>query len=165
MAPTEAAPTEMAPNDYRIAMIAAQWHAELVDVATTSCRDHLLEAGVAAEAIRLITVPGSLELPLVAQLAATSGDFDAVLAFGLVVDGGIYRHEFVANAILNGFVAVSTATEVPVLSAVLTPQRFDENDPGDLAFFAEHLVGKGIEIARSALEVVPVVRALRQEVR
>lgn len=151
----------MGGSDLRIAMIAAEWHSDLVDVATTSCHDHLISLGVAESAIHLVKVPGSLELPLVAQVLAKTGDFDAVLAFGFVVDGGIYRHEFVAQAILNGFVAVSTATEVPILSAVLTPQRFDENDAGDHAFFAEHLVGKGVEIARSAVEVASVLRDVR----
>lgn len=151
----------MAGTDVRIAMIAAQWHSDLVNVATTACHAHLVSAGIAEDAISLITVPGSLELPLVSKVLATSGDYDAVLAFGFVVDGGIYRHEFVAQAILTGFVAVSTETGVPVLSAVLTPQRFDENDAGDHAFFAEHLKGKGVEIARSAVEVVSVLRDLR----
>lgn len=151
----------MAGPDVRVAMIAAQWHSDLVNVATTAARAHLVSAGVADDAIRLVTVPGSLELPLVAKLLATSGDYDAVLAFGFVVDGGVYRHEFVAQAILSGFVAVSTETGVPVLSAVLTPQRFDENDAGDHAFFAEHLAGKGVEIARSAMDVVSVLRDLR----
>ena len=152
-------PTDSLPT---LAFVRAGWHAELVDRA----QQGFLEVATAERAVvETFEVPGAFELPLHAQTLAETGRFDAIVAAGLVVDGGIYRHEFVANAILNGFVAVSTATEVPVLSAVLTPQRFDENDPGDLAFFAEHLVGKGIEIARSALEVVPVVRALRQEVR
>lgn len=127
----------MAGTDVRIAMI-AQWHSDLVNVATTARHSHLVAVGIAEDAISLITVPGGPS-PLVEKVLAMSGDYDAVPALGFVVDGGIYRHEFVAQAILTGFVAVSTETGVPVLSAVLTPQRFDEKDAGDHAFFAEHL--------------------------
>ena len=61
----------MAGTDVRIAMIAAQWHSDLVNVATTACHSHLVAAGIAEDAISLITVPGSLELPLVAKVLAT----------------------------------------------------------------------------------------------
>ncbi len=76
----------------------------------------------------------------------------AIVAIALVVDGGIYRHEFVAAAVLQGIVDVSLSTDVPVLSVVLTPQHFDESSERQ-AFFAEHLFTKGEEAAR-ALEVL-----------
>jgi 6,7-dimethyl-8-ribityllumazine synthase len=97
-------------------------------------------------------VSGALEIPLYAQRLARTGRHAAIVALALVVDGGIYRHEFVAGAVLQGIVDVSVATDVPVLSVVLTPQHFHEHAEHH-AFFADHLFTKGMEAAR-ALEAV-----------
>ncbi len=149
--------------DFRIALIAAQWHEDLVNVATSSCFSELLKLGVAAnDNVKLFKVPGSLEIPLVSKLIIQSGDWDAVIAFGLVVDGGIYRHEFVAQTVLNGLMNVALETKVPILSTVLTPQKFDENNPKDIEFFRRHLITKGVEAARSAVQAIQMVRLLKQ---
>lgn len=148
--------------DYRIAFVAAQWHGDLVNVATSSCYSELLRLGIKVEDnVKLFKVPGSLELPLMSKLLARSGDWDTVINFGLVVDGGIYRHGFVAQAVISGLVAVALETEVPVLSVVLTPQRFNENDPKDIEFFRMHLLGKGVEAAKAAVGALQAVEELR----
>ena len=109
----------MAGTDVRIAMIAAQWHSDLVNVATTACHSHLVAAGIAEDAISLITVPGSLELPLVAKVLATSGDYDAVLAFGCVIKGETEHFRLVADGAAQGLMRVALDTGVPVLNGVL----------------------------------------------
>src|SRR2546426_954410 len=72
-------------------------------------------------AVDVFDVPGAFELPFHAQLLCQTGRYRAVVAAGFVVDGGIYRHEFVANAVITGLMRVQLDTGVPVLSAVLTP--------------------------------------------
>ena len=141
-----------------IAFVQACWHRDLVD----RCRDGFLAAMADLEPIREVErfeVPGSFELPLHALLLARSGRYDAIVAAGLVVDGGIYRHEFVADAVINGLMDVQLATGVPVLSAVLTPQQFHEHDYHQ-RFFAEHLAGKGEEAARACLATCTKIAAL-----
>src|ERR1700736_4732933 len=71
--------------------------------------------------IDFFDVPGSLEIPLHALLLAESGRYAAIAAAGFVVNGGIYRHEFVADAVIQGLMRVQLDTKVPVISAVLTP--------------------------------------------
>jgi 6,7-dimethyl-8-ribityllumazine synthase len=109
--------------------------------------------------VELFEVPGSFELPLHALLLARSGRYDAIVAAGLVVDGGIYRHEFVAGAVINGLMDVQLATAVPVLSVVLTPQQFHEHDDHQ-RFFSEHLSVKGEEAARACLTTCTKITAL-----
>jgi 6,7-dimethyl-8-ribityllumazine synthase len=142
----------------RVAFVQSCWHRDLVD----RCRDAFL-AQLAVEldepVVDRFEVPGAFEIPLHARLLATSGRYDAVVAAGLVVDGGIYRHEFVADAVIGGLMRVQLDTEVPVLSAVLTPQHFHEH-ADHLAFFAQHLVGKGEEVARACAATVRSLRAL-----
>lgn len=148
-------------SDCRIAFIAAQWHGDLVNVATTSCYSELMRLGVKVEDnVELFKVPGSLELPLTSKLVAQTGNWDAVINFGFVVDGGIYRHEFVAQSVIDGLVRVSLDTSVPILSTVLTPQKFDEKSAQDVEFFRQHLLGKGIEAAKAAVAIIEVVHAL-----
>ncbi len=146
--------------DYRIALVAAEWHEEFVRVAVDSCLDELVKLGVAAEHVQRFKVPGSLELPFTAKLLAKSGKWDAVIVFGLIVDGGIYRYEFVAQAVLDGIVRAGMETEVPILSAVLTPHNFAEGDHDYTTFLHSHLSGKGVEAGRSAVSIIGTVRAL-----
>ena len=78
---------------------------------------------------------GAFEIPLHAMRLAESGTYDAIVAAGLVVDGGIYRHEFVADAVIGGLMRVQLDTGVPVISAVLTPHHFHEHETHRAFFF------------------------------
>ena len=69
-------------------------------------------------------LPGAYEIPLFAKALAETGDYAAVIAAGLVVDGGIYRHEFVASTVIDNLMRVQMDTGMPVFSAVLTPHHF-----------------------------------------
>ena len=77
----------------------------------------------------------------------------------LVVDGGIYRHEFVAQAVLDGLVRVQLDTEVPALSAVLTPST-STSTTTDVRFFGDHLATKGTEVAQACADVLRSGRQL-----
>ena len=138
-----------------IAFVQSCWHREIVD----RCRDSFLEtivaAGVARDRVDLFEVPGAFEIPLVAKRLAQTGRYLAVVASGLVVDGGIYRHEFVAGAVISGLMQVQLETGVPVLSAVLTPQHFHEHDTHQ-QFFSEHFVVKGAEVANACAATLAV---------
>jgi 6,7-dimethyl-8-ribityllumazine synthase len=132
----------------RLAFVQSTWHEEIVD----RCRDSFLEEiatfGVRSSQIDLYRVPGSFEIPLHAKRLAASGRYGAIVGAGFVVDGGIYRHEFVAEAVINGLMRVQLDTDVPVISVVLTPHHFHEHDE-HASFFGEHFRVKGIEAARA----------------
>jgi beta-galactosidase/beta-glucuronidase len=78
---------------------------------------------------------------------------------GLVVDGGIYRHDFVAHAVLQGIMQASLETEVPVLSAVLTPHHFHEHAV-HADFFKHHMQTKGKELAEACVSIVEKLAGL-----
>lgn len=101
----------------------------------------------------MFDVPGALEIPLHAKTIASARRHDAVVACALVVDGGIYRHEFVAGAVLDGLMAVQLSTDVPVLSLVLTPHAFHETEEHH-RFFGDHFVAKGQEAAQACRAVL-----------
>jgi 6,7-dimethyl-8-ribityllumazine synthase len=85
--------------------------------------------------------------------------FLAIVAAGFVVNGGIYRHEFVADAVIQGLMRVQLDTKVPVISAVLTPQNFHEHDE-HRKFFHDHFVVKGAEAAAACAATIEKVRHL-----
>ncbi len=147
-----------------IAFIHSKWHADVVE----ACRDAFVREaarlGCDPARIEVFETPGAFEIPLHAKLLAKTGRYEAIAAAGLVVDGGIYRHEFVAQAVIEGLMRVQLETETPVFSAVLTPQRFHGHDE-HRRFFREHAEVKGRELAAAMVETlqslakIPVRRA------
>jgi len=140
----------------RIAFVQAGWHKDIVAQCRVAFLDEIVKLGARARDVELFEVPGSFELPLQAKLLAQSGRYAAIVCSGFVVDGGIYRHEFVAAAVIDGLMRVQLDTEVPVISAVLTPQRFHEHDE-HRTFFREHFVVKGREAARACAATIRAV--------
>lgn len=143
----------------RIAIVSASWHTDIVQQARDACVAELARQGWPSDQIDLLAVPGALEIPLHAQKLAKTKRYDAIIACALVVDGGIYRHEFVTAAVIDGLMRVQLDTEVPVFSVVLTPKDFQESDD-HVQFFTAHFVKKGTEAARACLQTVAGLQAV-----
>ncbi|WP_306145090.1 6,7-dimethyl-8-ribityllumazine synthase [Roseibium sp. MMSF_3412] len=131
----------------RYAFIKAGWHSDIVDQALEG-----FQQIIPAEEIDVFEVPGAFEMPLAAKSLAKTGKYAAVAAAALVVDGGIYRHDFVAQAVVTGLMQAGLETDVPVLSVSLTPHHFQETDH-HTAIYREHFVLKGREAAKAALQI------------
>jgi len=131
----------------RYAFVKARWHADIVDRAL----DGFLELIPAAQ-VDVFDVPGAFEMPLLSRDLAATGKYAAVAAAAFVVDGGIYRHDFVAQAVVDGLMRAGMDTGVPVLSVSLTPHHYQETEHHN-AIFRAHFVEKGREAARAALMI------------
>jgi 6,7-dimethyl-8-ribityllumazine synthase len=131
----------------RYAFVKANWHKDIVDRALDGFTQLIPRASV-----DVFDVPGAFELPLVARDLALSGRYAAVAAAAFVVDGGIYRHEFVAKAVVEGLMRVSLDTGVPILSVPLTPHHYQETEHHN-RIYREHFVQKGHEAAQAALMI------------
>jgi 6,7-dimethyl-8-ribityllumazine synthase len=155
--PATASPTTTAappwPGENRVAVVSALWHADIVAHAREALIDELARHELPPTRVDCFDVPGSFEIPLKAQQLARSGRYTAIVACGLVADGGIYRHDFVADAVIHGLMRVQLDTGVPVISAVLIPHNFHEHDE-HRRFFAEHFVKKGREAADAVLKLL-----------
>lgn len=134
----------------KIAYIQAGWHKEIVEQAYGAFVENLKAGNISENQIDVYNVPGSLEIPLQAQYLANSGKYDLIVACGLIVNGGIYRHEFVNTAVIDGMMRVQLDTGVPILSVVLTPQNFHDSEEHK-KFFFDHFKIKGKEAARAAI--------------
>jgi len=131
----------------RYAFIKANWHADIVNRALDGFCEVIPQAQV-----DVFDVPGAFEMPLLARDLAQTGRYAAVAAAAFVVDGGIYRHDFVAQAVVDGLMRAGLDSGVPVLSVSLTPHQYQETDHHD-AIYRAHFVEKGREAARAALMI------------
>ena len=137
----------------RYAFIKANWHSEIVDQALVGFTQI-----IPPDQVDVFDVPGAFEMPLLARRLAKTGKYGAVAAAALVVDGGIYRHDFVAQAVVNGLMQAGLEADVPVLSVSLTPHHFQETDH-HIGIYRAHFVEKGREAAQAALGVTGALRA------
>ena len=142
-----------------IAYVQAAWHTDITEHCKEAFLTEMRKHGYLAGSVEFFSTPGSLEIPLMAKKLAKTGRYAAVCASGFVVDGGIYRHDFVAHAVLQGIVQTSLETEVPVLSAVLTPHHFHEHAV-HAEFFKEHMRTKGRELAEACVSIVEKLAGL-----
>lgn len=131
----------------RYAFIKAAWHADIVNQALVGFCEVIPK-----EAVDVFDVPGAFEMPLLARDLAATKRYAAVAAAAFVVDGGIYRHEFVAKAVVDGLMRAGMDSGVPVLSVSLTPHQYQETEHHNQIYRA-HFVEKGREAAQAALMI------------
>jgi 6,7-dimethyl-8-ribityllumazine synthase len=137
----------------RVAVLSSCWHRDIVANATSAICAELGRTSDPPSVVDHYEVPGAFEIPLHAKRLAASGAYDAIIACGLVVNGGIYRHEFVASAVIDALMRVQLDHDTPVFSAVLTPRDFHEHQE-HLEFFSAHFIKKGTEVARACVETL-----------
>ena len=147
----------------RVAFVQASWHRDVVEECRIAFLEEIEARHISRSQVDLFEVPGSFEIPLHAQLLAKTRRYTAIVAAGLVVDGGIYRHEFVADTVIKALMDVQLKTEVPIFSAVLTPQQFHESSVHH-DFLRKHFVIKGIEVAGACADTLHSLERLKGQV-
>ena len=130
-----------------IAFIKARWHADIVDQALAGFKADMDGSDVAYD-LTTIDVPGAFEMPLLAKKLGETGKYDAIVCAALVVDGGIYRHDFVAQAVVTGLMDAQLATGVPTYSVSLTPHHFQPSQE-HTGFYYDHFVTTGAAAAHA----------------
>ena len=146
----------VAPEGARFALVAARFNEMIVDRLVDGAADTLRRHGVPDEALELIRVPGSFELPLGVQKVAASGRVDAVVALGAVIRGGTDHHTYVAAECTKGVAQTMMSSGVPVSYGVLTVDTLEQA----IERAGTKAGNKGGEAALSALEMVDLMRRL-----
>jgi 6,7-dimethyl-8-ribityllumazine synthase len=138
-----------------VGIVMARFNIDICEGLLSSCRDELTRLGVAAEDVRIVTVPGALEIPLTLQAMAQSNLYDALVALGAVIRGETYHFEVVSNDACRGVMDVQLETGIPVANGILTC----ENDDQAIARMAD----KGRDCARTAVEMANLLAALSED--
>ncbi len=141
----------------RVVVVAAQWHEPLMDALIAGASRALAEVGV--DQPRLIRVPGSFELPVVAAAAARAGA-EAVVALGVVIRGGTPHFDYVCQAVSAGLMQVGLRTGVPVGFGLLTCD--DLAQAWARAGLPDSEEDKGAEAALAAVHAAAALRQAEQ---
>jgi len=142
----------------RVAFVQSAWHRDVVAECRIAFLTEIEARHIARAQIDIFEVPGSFEIPLHAQILAKTRRYTAIVAAGLVIDD-----EYVADTVIKALMDVQLRTEVPVFSAVLTPQQFHETQT-HFDFFRKHFAVKGIEVAEACANTLLSLERLRGQV-
>ena len=133
----------------RFALVVSSYHDDITSRLESGARDVLAQAGVAADDIEQLSVPGAFELPFAARIAAVSRRVDGVVCLGCLVKGETPHFDHIASAVAHGIMQASLATGVPMAFGVLTTNNLEEADarvqPGS--------GNKGFEAGQAAIEM------------
>jgi 6,7-dimethyl-8-ribityllumazine synthase len=140
----------------RVGVIAAQWHAAVMDGLLGGSRRALAECGVAD--VTEVRVPGAFELPVAAARLAAAG-FDALVVLGVVIRGGTPHFDYVCSAATTGVTLVAQRTGVPIGFGVLTCDT--EQQALDRAGLPGSVQDKGFEATVAALATAVAVAPYR----
>ncbi|GAA1994674.1 6,7-dimethyl-8-ribityllumazine synthase [Catenulispora subtropica] len=142
--------------DLKVAVVAAQWHTQVMDGLVGGAEKALAEIGAAHDLFR---VPGSFELPVVAQALATSGaGYDAVVALGVVIRGGTPHFEYVCAAATDGLNQVALDSGTPIGFGLLTCDT--EEQALDRAGLPGSREDKGREAVEAAVATALVLKQI-----
>jgi 6,7-dimethyl-8-ribityllumazine synthase len=147
---------DFSPPAGRFALVAARFNGFIVDQLVAGATDALARHGVGEDRIDLVRVPGSYEIPLVAERLGKSGKYAAVICLGCVVRGDTSHYDHVAGVAASGIAQAALATGVPVIFGVLTCETMEQaiNRAGGKAG------NKGFESATTAVEMVNLLKKL-----
>jgi 6,7-dimethyl-8-ribityllumazine synthase len=140
----------------RFALVAARFNHFVVEHLVNGALDGLRRHGVNDDALDLLWVPGSFEVPVVAQRLAASGGYAAVLCLGAIIRGDTDHYDHVAAAATRGVAQAGQTTGVPVIFGILTCDTLEQaiNRAGAKGG------NKGFEAALTAIEMVNLLRQL-----
>jgi 6,7-dimethyl-8-ribityllumazine synthase len=140
----------------RVGIVWSRFNEDIVQKLLTACDKELVDLGVAAANIDVVSVPGALEIPLMLQSLALerrgfARRYDALIALGAVIRGETYHFDVVSNESARGILDVQLETGVPVANGIITT----ESDEQALA-----RISKGAEAARVAVEMANTLKAI-----
>jgi 6,7-dimethyl-8-ribityllumazine synthase len=139
-------------KELRIGIVQARFNAGITDRLAATCIAELKQLGVTAKHIRLVTVPGALEVPIALRALAESNDFDALIALGCIIRGETYHFELVANESGAGVTRLSLDYGLPIANAILTVETEAQAEV--------RIIEKGRDAARVAVEMANLLEDL-----
>ena len=136
----------------RIGIVMGRFNIDVGDGLLSSCTAGLVKHGVAQKDMRIVTVPGALEIPLTLKRMVQSGKYDALIALGAVIRGDTYHFEIVSNESSRGITEVQLATGVPIANGILTTENDDQAEV--------RMAQKGLDCAIAAIEMARLLPRL-----
>jgi len=146
-------PLPLDPSD-RFAIVVAEWNRAVTSRLLAGALETLHSGGVRDERIDVAWVPGSWEIPLVAQRFAQSGSYAAVICLGAVVRGETTHDQHINRGVSLALGRIGLEADLPVLFGVLTCETMEQA----LARAGGNVGNKGSECAEAALQMVGLLK-------
>jgi 6,7-dimethyl-8-ribityllumazine synthase len=143
-------------QDLRVGIVQARFNEEYCVALTNACIEELIKLGVSQSDIKLVTVPGALEIPFALQKMAETGEFDGLIALGAVIRGETYHFELVSNESASGISRVSIESGLPIANGVLT---CDTDEQAQV-----RVQVKGADCAKAVVEMANLALALTPDI-
>jgi len=118
--------------------------------------DSLTRHGADPSAVDIAWVPGTFEIPLIAQKMAASKKYDAIVCLGAVIRGATPHFDFIAAEVTKGIAQAGLATGVPVIYGVITTDNIEQA----IERAGTKVGNKGFDAASSAIEMAQLVKVL-----
>ncbi|MGH8120452.1 MAG: 6,7-dimethyl-8-ribityllumazine synthase [Gammaproteobacteria bacterium] len=144
-------------DDARIGIVASLYNAKVVDRLLSACIARLKRAGLGAEQILVVEVPGAFEIPVAVQRLILKNACDAVIALGAVIRGETSHFDYIAGECARGLARIALDQDVPVIFGVLTVDTMEQ--ALDRSGVEES--NKGAEAAQTAIHMVHVMRQIK----
>ena len=146
--------TDLNGQDLRLGIVQARFNEEHCVALTTACIEELIKLGVSQSDIKLVTVPGALEIPFALQKLAETGEFDGLVALGAIIRGETYHFELVSNESGAGITRIGLDFGIPIANAVLTTETDEQAEV--------RMQEKGADAARAAVEMANLIAAMEE---
>jgi len=135
-------------QDLRFAIVASRYNSKHVDHLLARVREKLRESKIPAGSIDISRVPGANELPYIANLLALTGDYDCIIALGVIIAGETPHHEIIAHSTASALQAIGLDTQVPIINGIIVTNNEAQADE---RVFGE--TDRGAEFANAALDI------------
>jgi len=139
--------------DYRFAIVVGRFNEFITESLLDGALDTLERHGTDLDEVTVVHVPGSREIPVVAQKCARSGDYDAVICIGAVIRGATDHFDYVCSGVSSGTLQAALDTEVPVIFGVITTDTIEQA----IERAGTKAGNKGSDAAAGAIEMASVM--------
>ena len=140
----------------KFAIILSRFNEFITGKLLEGCLDSLLRHGASDQHISIVKVPGSFEIPLVAQKVAETKNFDAIICLGAIIRGQTPHFEYIASEVTKGIASIQLKYGVPISYGIITSENIEQA----IERAGTKMGNKGWDAAISAIEMTNILKAL-----
>ncbi len=143
---------------WKIGIVASTYHKEHIDAMADGAKELLIEAGVKSENIVIYPAPGSFEIPVIGSALAKSGKVDALMGFGIIVQGETHHARLLAESVTQGMMDIQVQYAMPFAYEVLYVDKLEQAIDRTIGQY-----NKGREAAYAVLHSLAELHRIRAE--
>lgn len=140
----------------KIGIIVSRFNEFISSKLVDGCLDALFRHGVKEDDVEMVKVPGSFEIPYLANKLADSKKYDVIICLGVVIRGETPHFNYICNEVSKGIAHVSLKSGIPVIFGVITSDTIEQA----IERAGTKSGNKGFDAALSAIEMANLYKTL-----